>query len=114
MHISSSLGGGGAEQMVLQLAKSSTPHIKTIVFSISSDNTLEPRFKEHQIEYHFLHISSFKNSSLKRGLQKMNNIIKNFEDVVFHCHQFHGAVLGMLYSSFLKAFKLLYSSFKHF
>ncbi|MCB0382629.1 MAG: glycosyltransferase [Psychroserpens sp.] len=109
IHISSSLGGGGAEQMVLQLAKCSTSQIKTIVFSVSSDNTLEPKFKEQQIEYHFLDITSFKNSSLKKGLENMHQIIKNLDDVVFHCHQFHGAVLGMLYSKFYKKTPIVFT-----
>ncbi|WP_299336506.1 glycosyltransferase [uncultured Psychroserpens sp.] len=109
VHISSSLGGGGAEQMVLQLAKSSTPHIKTIVFSISSVNTLEPKFKEHDIEYHFLNITSFKNSSLKIGLKKMHHIIKDFDGVVFHCHQFHGVALGMLYRLFFKRIPIVFT-----
>jgi len=109
IHISSSLGGGGAEQMVLQLAKCSRPNIKTIVFSVSSDNTLEPKFKESQIDYHFLNITSFKNSSLKKGLQKMHFIIKNFDDVVFHCHQFHSAVLGMLYRTLYKKTPIVFT-----
>ncbi|MDG5491654.1 glycosyltransferase [Psychroserpens sp. SPM9] len=109
VHISSSLGGGGAEQMVLQLAKSSTPHIKTIVFSISDDNTLEPRFKEYDIDYHFLSITSFRNSSLKRGLKTMHHIIKDETQVVFHCHQFHGAALGMLYSTFFKKAPIIFT-----
>ena len=102
IHISSSLGGGGAEQMVLQLAKCSTAEIKTVVISISDDNTLEPKFKEHHIEYHFLNVTSFKNSSLKKGLQKLHRIIKDLDNVIFHCHQYHSAILGTLYNIFYK------------
>lgn len=109
VHISSSLGGGGAEQMVLQLAKCSTPDIKTIVFSISNDNTLEPKFKAHHIAYHFLNITSFKNSSLKKGLQKVHNILKDVDDAVFHCHQYHSAILGTLYSQFYKKTPIIFT-----
>ncbi|WP_299274653.1 glycosyltransferase [uncultured Psychroserpens sp.] len=109
IHISSSLGGGGAEQMVLQLAKCSTSVIKTIVISISDDNTLEPKFKEHQIEYHFLNVTSFKNSSLKRGLQKLHRIIKDQDKPIFHCHQYHSAILGTLYRLFYKKIPIVFT-----
>lgn len=109
IHISSSLGGGGAEQMVLQLAKCSSPNINTIVISVSDDNTLEPKFKAQQIEYHFLNITSFKNSSLKNGLKKLHHIIKDNSDAVFHCHQFHAAALGMLYSTFYKKTPIVFT-----
>ena len=49
VHLSSSLGGGGAEQMVFQLAKQSNPIIKTIVISISELNTLEDKFINENI-----------------------------------------------------------------
>ncbi len=109
IHISSSLGGGGAEQMVLQLAKCSKSNIKTIVFSLSSDNTLEPKFKESQIDCHFLNITSFKNSSLKIGLRKMHFIIKNYDNVVFHCHQFHSVVFGILYRTLFKKTPIVFT-----
>lgn len=98
IHLSSSLGGGGAEQMVLQLAMPRDPEVKSIVFSISEVNTLEPKFNEAQIEVYFLNITSFKNVSLKHGLKTLNAIIKDIENPVFHCHQFHGCLLGLLYN----------------
>jgi len=109
IHISSSLGGGGAEQMVLQLAKCSSPNINTIVISVSNENTLEPKFKAHQIEYHFLNITSFKNLSLKKGLEKLHQIINGIDDAVFHCHQYHGAALGMLYTNFYKKIPIVFT-----
>nr|WP_321226057.1 glycosyltransferase [uncultured Psychroserpens sp.] len=102
IHLSSSLGGGGAEQMVLQLAKKSTPHIKTLVFSVSKDNTLEAQFKAQNIECHFLNVTSFKNGTLIQGVKKLHEIINSLEDVVFHSHQYHGFLIGLLYNLFYK------------
>lgn len=98
VHISSSLGGGGAEQMVLQLARQSHPRIKTVVFSLSSVNILESKFSEHNIEVHFLNISSFKNATLTKGLKLLHEKTKDLENVVFHCHQFHSCWLGLLHN----------------
>lgn len=109
IHITTSLGGGGAEQMVFQLANQSHKNIRTIVISINSDNTLEEKFKSHHIEYHFLNITSFKNSSLKQGLKQLNFIINDLQNCVFHCHQFHGALLGILYNLFYKKHPLIFT-----
>lgn len=98
IHLSSSLGGGGAEQMVLQLAKKSNHEIKTLVFSISTDDTLEAQFKSQNIEYYFLNITSFKNSTLIHGIKKLHNIIGPLDDIVFHSHQYHGLLIGILYN----------------
>lgn len=97
VHITNSLAGGGGEQMVLQLAKQSSPTVRTIVFSITDVNTIESKFKENHIEYYFLGINSFRNKTLIKGLKKMHLIIKDLPNVVFHCHQFHGCLLGMVY-----------------
>jgi glycosyltransferase involved in cell wall biosynthesis len=109
VHLSSSLGGGGAEQMVLQLAKQSNTKIKTIVVSISSDNTLEPKFIKNKIETHFLNVTSFKNKSIIIALKKLHNTIKSYDDVVFHCHQFHGAMLGVIYTIFYQRTPIVFT-----
>lgn len=109
IHLSSSLGGGGAEQMVLQLAKKSHPIIRTIVISISSDNELENQFKECGIEYYFLNINSFKNRTLIDGIQKLTYILNNINDGIFHCHQFHGFTLGFIYNLFYKAKPIVFT-----
>jgi glycosyltransferase involved in cell wall biosynthesis len=101
IHLSSSLGIGGAAMMILELTKQSDGIIRTVVFSISSNNSLEEKFKDSNIEYYFLNITSFKNKSLLKGLKKLNIIIKNLDDnAIFHCHQFHGFILGFLYNLF--------------
>lgn len=100
VHITTSLAGGGAEQMVYQLAQKSNPNIKTIVLSITDVDTLLYKFENNTIECHFLHINSFKNSSLTKGLKKMHSILKDIPDCVFHCHQYHSNVLAVLYKTF--------------
>jgi hypothetical protein len=83
VHLSSSLGGGGAEQMVFQLAKQSNPIIKTIVISISELNTLEDKFINENIEVHFLNITSFRNFTLLQGIKELNNILKDYQKPIF-------------------------------
>ncbi|MEY8848961.1 glycosyltransferase [Psychroserpens sp. XS_ASV72] len=98
IHLTSTLGGGGAEQMVLQLAKQSNSEHKTIVVSLSNTLiALEPRFKNHNIEYYLLGVNSFKNKSLLNGLKQFKQIIGNLDDVVIHCHMYHAVLFGMLY-----------------
>lgn len=100
IHVSSSLGGGGAQQMILQLAKLSNPEIKTIIFSISHVDTLLNKFSSNNIDVHFLNITSFRNSSLIHAVKKLHSIVKDLNAPVFHCHQFHGILLGVIYNSF--------------
>lgn len=101
IHLSSSLGIGGAAMMILELTKQTNKVDRTIVFSISSNNTLENKFKEFNIEYYFLNITSFRNKSLLKGLKKLNKSIKDLDDdIILHCHQFHGFMLGFLYNIF--------------
>ncbi|WP_435413444.1 glycosyltransferase [Psychroserpens mesophilus] len=98
IHLTSTLGGGGAEQMVLQLAKQSNAVHKTVVVSLSNTLiALEKRFKDHDIEYHLLGVNSFKNKSLVNGLKEFKSIIDSLDDVVIHCHMYHAALFGMLY-----------------
>jgi len=97
VHITTSLEGGGAEQMVFQLAKKSNPNIRTIVLSITNVDTLLHKFESNNIECHFLNVSSFKNSTLANGLKKMHSILKDIPDCVFHCHQYHSNIFAVLY-----------------
>ena len=98
IHLTSTLGGGGAEQMVLQLAKQSNTTHKTIVVSLSNTLiALEKRFKDHDIEYHLLGVNSFKNKSLVNGLKQFKTIIGDLDNVVIHCHMYHAVLFGMLF-----------------
>ena len=109
IHLSSSLGGGGAEQMVLQLAKKSHPEIRTIVISISSDNTLQKHFEQYGIECYFLDITSFKNHTIVNGIKKLKFILNDISDGIFHCHQFHGFILGFVYNLLYKPNPLVFT-----
>ncbi|WP_431137543.1 glycosyltransferase [Psychroserpens mesophilus] len=109
VHITGSLGGGGLEQMVFQFAKRSNSSIKTIVVSVTELNTLEDKFLKEGIEVHFLNISSFRNSTLTKGLNKLHNIIKDHENVVFHCHQFHSGLLAVMYRIKYKNIPITYT-----
>ncbi|MGJ8593030.1 MAG: glycosyltransferase family 4 protein [Aquaticitalea sp.] len=109
IHISSGLGGGGAEQMVLQLAKQSHPHVRTIVVSVSNDNTLEGKFIEYGIECYFLNVTSFKNKSLIDGAKTLHNILKNVSDAVFHCHQLYGCFFGLAYNLLYKSIPIVFT-----
>ena len=102
VHLITGLGGGGAEHMVLELSKTAQRNkTKTIVISITNSNTIEDKFKQNDIEYHFLGVNSPK--SLKRGFNSLKTILKNQNDIVVHCHMFHSCMLGIL-------FKLLYKN----
>lgn len=100
IHITSTLGGGGAEKMVLQLAKQSQMvDCKTIVVALSGNTktTIEEHFINDNIEYHILNVISFKNSSLIKGLKQFKSITKNLDSHVIHCHMFSSALFGMLH-----------------
>ena len=61
VHINIGLGGGGAEHILLELAKKGNQDgIKTIVISISSIDVIEHKFTENNIEVHYLNVSSAK------------------------------------------------------
>lgn len=109
VHISGSLAGGGAEQMVLQLASRSNAEIDTRVFALANEAELEPLFKEKHINYEFLGINSFKNVTLWNGLKQLHHAIKNKKDIVFHCHQFHSVVLAMLYNLIYKSYPIVFT-----
>lgn len=98
IHLSSTLGGGGAEQMVLQLAKQGQSAHKIIVFSLSSTLiALETRFKEQSIEYYLLGVTSFKSPTLFSALKTFKNIVNQHDDVVIHCHMYHSAIFATFY-----------------
>ncbi|WCO03098.1 glycosyltransferase [Psychroserpens ponticola] len=110
IHLSSTLGGGGAEQMVLQLAKQSNANIKTIVISLSDTNIgLESRFQDHNIEYHLLGVNSFRNSTLISGLKKLKKIIDAEDEVVLHSHMYHGFLLGLIYKLCYKNIPIVFT-----
>lgn len=110
IHLTSTLGGGGAEQMVLQLSKQSNTILKTIVISLSGTfMALEKHFIHQNIEYYILGVNSFKDLSLVNGLKKFKEIERNLDDVVIHCHMFHAILFGMLYKLRYPKTKLIFT-----
>lgn len=108
--MTSTLGGGGAEQMVLQLAKQSNSSHKTIVVSLSNTLiALENRFRSNAIEYYLLGVNSFKNKSLLRGLKAFEEIISPYDNTVIHCHMYHAVIFGMLYKLKSPKTKLIFT-----
>ncbi|CDF79997.1 putative glycosyltransferase (GT4) [Formosa agariphila KMM 3901] len=108
VHINIGLGGGGAEHIILELAEKGNKNgIKNIVISLSSINQIEHKFKKADIETHFLNINSI--SNLKSSLNQINNILKPLDQVVFHCHMFHGLMFGILYSLFHKKTPIVFT-----
>lgn len=96
VHINIGLGGGGAEHILLELAKKgNNDGVKTIVIAISDIKTIEKKFKNHNIEFHYLNVNS--TSSFFKGLTKLHNILKSYNDVILHCHMVHGLIMGVCY-----------------
>ena len=96
VHINIGLGGGGAEHIILELAKrGNLDNIKTIVIAISDIKQIESKFIEQNIEIHYLNVNSFK--SFFSGLKKLNSILNPYEDIILHCHMVHGLIMGVFY-----------------
>lgn len=109
IHLSSTLGGGGAEHIVLELSKKSSPGIRTVVVSISDLNTIEHKFVKNNIEVHFLGVNSFKNKTLLQGLKKFKKILHNVEKPIIHSHQFYGGIFAVLYTMFIQKVPVLFT-----
>ncbi len=109
IHLSSSLGGGGAEKMVFQLARKSHGKIPTMVISLSEVNTIEEKFHDEGIECHFLNINSFRNKTLIKGLNRLNEIVKDINDPLIHAHQYHSCILGVLYNLRFKKIPMVFT-----
>lgn len=108
IHIVTGLGGGGAENVVLELSKfAKKKSIPTHVISISSINKIEKKFKSENINYTFLNINSFKN--IPKGLKLLNLKVKHFENPVFHCHMFHSFLISFLYIVCFKKIKIIFT-----
>ncbi|MFK7782904.1 glycosyltransferase [Psychroserpens sp.] len=108
VHLITGLGGGGAEHMVLELSKTAQSRkTKTIVISITNSNTIESKFIDNQIEYHFLGINSLKN--FKNGFATLKHLIKDQNEIVFHCHMFHSCMLGIIFKLFYKNIPIVFT-----
>ncbi|MFX0558422.1 glycosyltransferase family 4 protein [Maribacter sp. CXY002] len=97
IHLITGLSGGGAEHLVLELAKQAAEHsVSVLVISVSSLNEIEHKFNSHHIDYLFLDINGF--NSLFKGLSKLKIALqKNSDKSVVHCHMFHALLVALLY-----------------
>ncbi len=108
VHLIVGLGGGGAEHLVLELArKSKSLNIKTIVISVTSVNTIEFKFKNNDIEIYYLNISKI--SQFWNGLNRLKQILKTEENMNFHCHMFHALIIGLFYNLYVNKTTIVFT-----
>src|SRR5690606_28305267 len=108
IHIIIGLGGGGAEHILLEIArKGNQDGIKNIIIPISSINDIEYKFIENNIEIHWLNVNSI--TSLTKGLKKLHSIIIPLNKVVFHCHMFHGLLFAIVYNLKYKKIPIIFT-----
>ena len=73
VHVNIGLGGGGAEHMILEMAKKSQlDQIDTIVLAMTNNDQIEYKFAENNLNYHYLGITSPK--GFFRGIKKMKQV----------------------------------------
>ncbi|MBR9913754.1 MAG: glycosyltransferase family 4 protein [Algicola sp.] len=108
VHVNIGLGGGGAEHMILEMAKKSQQDtIKTIIFAITDNRQIEFKFAENNLEYHFLGINSPK--QFFKGIKTLKRKLAGYDDVVMHCHMFHALIVGLTYSLFYKKTPIVFT-----
>ncbi|WP_323788848.1 glycosyltransferase [Psychroserpens sp.] len=108
VHLNIGLGGGGAEHMILEMAKKSQQdHIETVVLAITNNDQIEYKFSENNLKYHYLGINSPK--SFFSGIQKMKQVLSNYDDIVLHCHMFHALVIGIYFKLFVKKVPVVFT-----
>ncbi len=108
VHINIGLGGGGAEHIILELAKKGNQDgVKTIVVSISNINLIAHKFIEQNIEIHYLNVSSI--LSFVAGLKKLHSILNPLNNVVLHCHMVHGLIMGICYRLRYKKLPIIFT-----
>lgn len=93
IHLLIGLGGGGAEHLVLELAKQNKiAGNRVIVIGITSINLIEDKFKAYNIEYLSLKIDNA--STAITGFRNFLKIIRKYPSSVIHAHMFHAGILA--------------------
>jgi len=93
IHLLVGLGGGGAEHLVLELAKQNKiAGNRVMVIGITSINLIEDKFKAYDIEYTSLKIDNV--STAIAGIGKLLKIIKKYPSSIIHAHMFHAGILA--------------------
>lgn len=108
VHLNIGLGGGGAEHMILEMAKRShNDGINTIVCGITDNDQIEYKFKDAHIEFHYLGVNSF--SKFFKGLSALKKILRSHQDIVLHCHMFHALIIGVFYRLFVRKVPIVFT-----
>ncbi|MEY8848957.1 glycosyltransferase family 4 protein [Psychroserpens sp. XS_ASV72] len=108
VHLNIGLGGGGAEHMILEMAKKSQQdHIKTLVLAITDNDQIAYKFENENINFHYLGITSPK--KFFSGIKKMKQLLSECNEVVLHCHMFHALVIGLYYKFFIKKVPIVFT-----
>ena len=108
VHLNIGLGGGGAEHMILEMAKKSHEDgIDTIVLAMTNNDQIEYKFAEHNITYHYLGITSAKR--FFKGIKQMKHVLSSYDDIVLHCHMFHALVIGIYFRLFVRKVPIVFT-----
>lgn len=102
------LGGGGAEHVVLELARTAQKRgIPTKVLAVTEVREIEQKFVAAGIQPIFLKINSSR--ELKAGLKRLHEQLRDTEQPVVHCHMFHALMVALLYRLFHGKLKVIFT-----
>lgn len=108
VHLNIGLGGGGAEHMILEMAKKSQQDkIDTVVLAITDNDQIEYKFSENHLKFHYLGITSPKR--FFSGIKNMKQVLSNYDDIILHCHMFHALVIGIYFRLFVKKVPIVFT-----
>ncbi|WP_435413441.1 glycosyltransferase [Psychroserpens mesophilus] len=108
VHLNIGLGGGGAEHMILEMAKKSHEDgIDTVVLAITNNDQIAYKFAENNLKYHFLGINSPK--GFFNGIKQMKQVLSSYDNIVLHCHMFHALVIGIYFKLFVRKVPIVFT-----
>ena len=108
IHLLIGLGGGGAEHLVLELAKQNKlAGNRVIVVGITSINLIEDKFRAYDIEYTSLKIDKI--STAIPGIRKFLKILKKYPSSIIHAHMFHAGLLACVGKLFMPSSRIAFT-----
>ena len=108
VHLNIGLGGGGAEHMILEMAKKShSDQIDTVVLAITNNDQIAYKFTENNLKFHYLGITSPKR--FFKGIKHMKQVVSSYDDIVLHCHMFHALVIGIYFRLFVRKVPIVFT-----
>jgi len=105
LFITSSLGGGGAEEHILNLCK----YLKSVSVTIDLITTfpekdkLERKFHKEKVPVRYFPLSSLKELLLPRRIRALRRLIGEIKPDIIHAHLFHAEVVAAVASFFTDA-----------